>query len=458
MECVLFASLINLNLLITMKKIYFLSFLGLLLSVNTFAQKVTFEEYDLSNGLHVILHPDNAAPVVVVSMMYNVGAKDEMDGKTGMAHFYEHLLSTGSKNIPRGTWNTIVSSRGGTRNANTDWDRTYYYVSFPSNNLELGLWMESERLMHPIIDQKAVDTQNEVVKEEKRQRMDNAPYGKILYGDVYNHIFDKHNYGRPMIGYIEDLDAANLKDFQDFYKKWYMPNNAVLVVAGDIEIDAAKKLIKDYFEPIPRRIAPIKEKIIEPERTQEKRVKEFDSNIQLPAVLLAHKTPSMRDRDAKVLDVISTILSDGRSSRLYKKMVDDQKQALQVFSFSRPLADYSVYNIGAIPLGEVSLDDLIVEMDEEIERLQTKFISNEDLQKVRNKFENQFVNSNSSIEGIANSLAKSYMLIGDTNSINNEIETINSITKEEIRAVAKKYLAKNRRVIIEYLPESNKTE
>lgn len=458
MECVLFASLINLNLLITMKKIYFLSFLGLLLSVNTFAQKVTFEEYDLSNGLHVILHPDNAAPVVVVSMMYNVGAKDEMDGKTGMAHFYEHLLSTGSKNIPRGTWNTIVSSRGGTRNANTDWDRTYYYVSFPSNNLELGLWMESERLMHPIIDQKAVDTQNEVVKEEKRQRMDNAPYGKILYGDVYNHIFDKHNYGRPMIGYIEDLDAANLKDFQDFYKKWYMPNNAVLVVAGDIEIDAAKKLIKDYFEPIPRRIAPIKEKIIEPERTQEKRVKEFDSNIQLPAVLLAHKTPSMRDRDAKVLDVISTILSDGRSSRLYKKMVDDQKQALQVFSFSRPLADYSVYNIGAIPLGEVSLDDLIVEMDEEIERLQTEFISNEDLQKVRNKFENQFVNSNSSIEGIANSLAKSYMLIGDTNSINNEIETINSITKEEIRAVAKKYLAKNRRVIIEYLPESNKTE
>ena len=160
------------------------------------AQKVEFEEYDLSNGMHVILHQDNSAPVVTVGVMYHVGAKDEVDGKTGMAHFYEHLLFTGTENIGRGEWNKIEAANGGTGNANTNWDRTYYYETFPSNNLQLGLWMESERLLHPIIDQKAVDTQNEVVKEEKRQRMDNAPYGKIIYGDVYSHIFDKHNYGK----------------------------------------------------------------------------------------------------------------------------------------------------------------------------------------------------------------------------------------------------------------------
>lgn len=420
------------------------------------AQKVEFEEYNLDNGMHVILHQDNSAPVVTVGVMYHVGAKDEENGKTGMAHFYEHLLFTGTKHIGRGEWNKIEAANGGTGNANTNWDRTYYYETFPSNNLELGLWMESERLLHPIIDQKAVDTQNEVVKEEKRQRMDNAPYGKIIYGDVYNHIFDKHNYGRPMIGYIKDLDAATLEEFKAFYNKWYMPNNAVLVVAGDIDMKNTKKLIKDYFDPIPKRTLPKRVKIVEPERTKEKRVKEYDSNIQLPALLLAHKTPSMKDREAKVLDVISTILSNGKSSRLYKKLVDTKKKALQVFSFSRQLEDYSVYNIGAIPLGKTSLDDLIKEMDEEILKLQTELISDRDLQKVRNKFENQFVSSNANIQGIANSLARNYMLVGDTNRINEELNIINSITKEEIRDVAKKYLAKNRRVIIEYLPASQK--
>lgn len=420
------------------------------------AQKVEFEEYDLNNGMHVILHQDNSAPIVTVGVMYHVGAKDEVDGKTGMAHFYEHLLFTGTKNIERDKWREIQSVRGGTGNANTNWDRTYYYQTYPSNELKLALWMESERLLHPIIDQKAIDTQNEVVKEEKRQRMDNAPYGKVIYGDVYRHIFDKHNYGRPMIGYIKDLDAAKLEEFQAFYDKWYMPNNAVLVVAGDFEKKDARTFIKNYFEPIPKRNAPNRIKIVEPERTEEKRIKEYDANIRTPLIGLAYKTPSMKERDAKVLDVISTVLSNGKSSRLYKKLVDDKKKALQAFSFSRPLEDYSVYIIGAMPLGKTSLDDLISEMDEEIVKLQTDLISDEDLQKVRNKFENQFVASNSNVTGIANSLARNYMLVGNTNRINKELEIINSITKEEIREVAKKYLAKSRRVVMEYLPESQK--
>lgn len=429
---------------------------AVLIAFSANAQKVEFEEYDLDNGMHVILHQDNSAPVVTVGVMYNVGSVDEEDGKTGMAHFYEHLLFTGTKNIERGKWSEIQSSRGGSGNANTNWDRTYYYETLPSNELKLALWMESERLLHPIVDQKAVDTQNEVVKEEKRQRMDNAPYGKIQYGMIYKHIFDKHNYGRPLIGYIKDLDNAKLEEFKAFYDKWYMPNNAVLVVAGDFEKAATKDLIKSYFGPIPARTTPKRVNIIEPERTSEKRVTEYDSNIQLPAIVLAYKTPSMRDREAKVLDVISTILSNGKSSRLQKKLVENKKKALAVFSFGRPLVDYSVYTIGAIPLGKTTLDDLIKEMDEEIVKLQTELVSDEDLQKVRNKFENSYVASNSSVQGIANSLVNNYMLMGDTKRINTELDVINSITKEEIREVAKKYLAKNRRVVIDYLPESQK--
>ncbi|MBT3741803.1 Predicted Zn-dependent peptidase [Polaribacter sp. Hel1_33_78] len=429
---------------------------AMLFVFSTNAQKVEFEEYNLDNGMHVILHQDDSAPVVTVAVMYHVGAKDEVDGKTGMAHFYEHLLFTGTKNIDRGKWSEITSARGGTGNANTNWDRTYYYQTFPSNELKLALWMEAERLSHPIIDQKAVDTQNEVVKEEKRQRMDNAPYGKVIYGDVYSHIFDNHNYGRPMIGYIKDLDAAKLEEFQAFYNKWYMPNNAVLVVAGDFEKGDAKSIINDYFASIPARTKPERNKVIEPERTSEKRVVEYDANIQLPLLGLAYKTPAMSERDAKVLDVISTVLSNGKSSRLYKKLVDDKKMALQAFSFSRPLEDYSVYIIGSIVAGGTSNDDIIKEMDEEILKLQTELISDKDLQKVRNKFENQFVASNSSVTGIANSLARNYMLVGDTDRINKELEIINSITKEEVRDVAIKYLAKNRRVIMDYLPESQK--
>ncbi len=440
----------------SMKKSVLTLTLLLLTTTTIKAQKVEFEEYTLKNGLHVILHQDNTAPVVTIGVMYHVGAKDEENGKTGMAHFFEHLLFEGTKNIGKGEFFKIVAANGGRNNANTDWDRTYYFETFPSNNLKLGLWLESERLLHPVIDQKGVDTQNEVIKEEKRTRMDNAPYGKFIYGDIYNHIFDKHNYGRPMIGYIKDLDAAKLEDFKDFYKKWYMPNNAVLVVAGDFKTSETKELIKAYFEPIPKRAKPVREKIVEAERTTEKRVKEYDSNIQLPALILAHKTPSMSKRDAKVLDVISTILSGGKSSRLYKKMVDTNKEALQVASFARPLEDYSVYSILAIPVGKTSLNTLQKSMDEEILKLQTKLISDEDLQKVRNIFENSFVNANSSIEGIASTLARNYMLVGDTNYINKELSIINSITKEDVRRVAKKYLDKNKRVVIEYLPESQK--
>ena len=422
-----------------------------------FAQSVSFEEYGLDNGLHVILHQDNNAPVVTTSVMYHVGAKDEQPDRTGFAHFFEHLLFEGTENIERGQWFSIVTENGGTNNANTTDDRTYYYEVFPSNNLELGLWMESERMLHPIINQIGVDTQNEVVKEEKRLRVDNQPYGKFLE-NVKKNLFSKHPYRWTTIGEMEHLDAATLDEFLTFNKKFYVPNNAVLVVAGDIDISSTKKMIQDYFGDIPRGADIDRNYEKDDPITESINATAYDSNIQIPAVINAYRTPGFTERDSRVLDMISTYLSDGPSSKLYKKLVDEKKMALQTGAFNISQEDYSMYVIFGLPLGENTLSDLVSEMDEEIVKIQNQLISERDYQKLQNKIENAFVSSNASVEGIANSLARYHMLYDDTNLINTEIDIYRSITREEIKDVANKYLNPNQRLVLEYLPETKENE
>jgi len=419
------------------------------------AQEVKFEEYDLDNGMHVILHQDNTAPVVTTSVMYHVGAKDENPERTGFAHFFEHLLFEGTVNIPKGEWFTIVTSNGGSNNANTTDDRTYYYEVFPSNNVELGIWMESERLLHPVINQEGVDTQNEVVKEEKRLRVDNSPYGKFLE-NVKLHMFKKHPYKGTTIGKMEHLDAATLEEFQAFNKKYYVPNNATLVIAGDIDVPAVKKMIEDYFGPIPRGEDIVRDFPKEDPITEAISAKGYDSNIQIPAIMAAYRTPSMKTRDSRVLDMISSYFSSGKSSILYKKLVDTKKMALQVGAINLSQEDYGTYILFGLPQGETKLADIISEIDEEVLKMQTDLISEKAYQKLQNQFENNYVDSNSSVEGIANSLARYNVLYGDTNLINTEIDIYRSITREEIRDAAKKYLNPNQRLILEYLPESAK--
>ena len=415
------------------------------------AQEVSYEEYDLDNGLHVILHQDNTAPVVVTSIMYHVGGKDRTEGRTGFAHLFEHLLFDGSKNIPTGGWDEIISTRGGQNNANTSQDRTYYYELFPSNNLELGLWLESERLLHPTISQNALDREIEVVKEERRLRYDNSPYGQLL-PVLGKTLFENHPYKDPNIGYMADLEQATLEDVRAYNKKYYVPNNAVLVVAGDIDIAKTKNLVEQYFGPIPRGGEIARNFPEETPITQEIRTEAYDPNIQIPAALVAYRTPGFRDRDARVLDMISTYLSDGRSSKLYKKLVDDQKQALQISAFNIGQEDYGMYVIFGLPVGETSLRTLVTEIEEEIAALRLGLISEKDYQKLQNKFENNFVNANSTLAGIAGSLATNYLLYGDTSLINKEIEIYRSITREEIRDAAIKYLKPTQRAVIQYLP------
>ena len=423
-----------------------------------YGQKVTFEEYDLENGLHVILHQDNSVPIVTTSVLYHVGSKDENPDRTGFAHFFEHLLFEGTKNISKGKWFSIVTGNGGSNNAYTTNDFTYYYENFPSNNLKLGLWMESERMLHPIIDQTGVDTQNEVVKEEKRMRYDNSPYGK-WNEEVKSYLYKLHPYSQTTIGKMEHLDAATLEEFMAFNKKYYIPNNATLTVAGDIDIPQAKGWIKDYFGPIPKGPEIQRSFPKESPITETIKAEAFDPNIQIPAVFLAYRTPGRNSREARVLDVISTYLSQGKSSKLYKKLVDDKKMSLQVAAFNLNNEDYSTYVILSLPLGENTLETLITEIDEEISKIQNELISEKDYQKLQNQFESEFVNSNSTIEGIANSLAEYYVFYdGDTNLINKELDLYKSISREEIRNVAQKFLNTNQRLELHYLPESQKEE
>ena len=419
------------------------------------AQKVEFEEYDLDNGMHVILHQDNSAPVVITSVYYHVGAKDEQPDRTGMAHFFEHLLFEGTKNIKKGEWFKIVSANGGNNNATTNDDRTYYYEVFPSNKVELGLWMESERLLHPIIGQDGVDTQNEVVKEEKRLRVDNQPYSRLIE-NVKLQLFKKHPYKGTTIGKMEHLDAATLEEFLAFNKKYYVPNNATLVIAGDIDKADVKKMVKDYFGPIPRGNDIVRNFPKEDPITTTINATAYDPNINIPAIVAAYRTPSMTTRDSRVLDMISTYLSGGKSSVLYKKMVDEKKMALAVQAINLSQEDYGSYILFGLPQGDNTIDDLLKEMDVEIENIKTDLISEKDYQKLQNQFENRFVSSISNVQGIASSLAQFHVMFGDTNLINTEIDIYRSITREEIREVAKKYLNKNQRLELKYLPEPKK--
>ena len=417
------------------------------------AQKVAFTEYDLKNGLHVVLHQDKTAPVVAVSVMYHVGSKNETPDRTGFAHFFEHLLFEGSDNIKRGEFMKIVSSNGGQNNANTTQDRTFYYEVFPSNQLETGLWLESERMFHPVINEIGVKTQNEVVKEEKRMRVDNQPYGNFL-SSVMLKLFTKHPYNWVPIGSMEHLDAATLQEFQAFNKKYYTPGNAVLVIAGDIDVAKTKTLVESYFGEIPSgpKVEPVN--VQEEPITKEIIDTTYDSNIQIPAIVTAYRTPGMTSKESIALELASSVLSGGQSSRMYTKMVDTKKNALQVGSFNYALEDYGAYITYALPNVTFALDSLQADMDEEIKKLQTELISDVDFTKIRNQYENDYIGKNAKMLGVAENLADGYTFHNkNTNHVNTELEEVRKVTRADIQNVAKKYLNKNQRVVVYYLPK-----
>lgn len=444
----------NINLTLNMKYVH-LSAMLLAICVGANAQQLKFTEYDLSNGLHVILHQDKKAPVVAVSVMYHVGSKDEDTARTGFAHFFEHLLFEGSDNIKRGEFMKLVTSNGGQNNANTSQDRTFYYEVFPSNQLELGLWLESERMFHPKINEVGVKTQNEVVKEEKRLRLDNQPYGHLLE-NVLKDLFVQHPYRWMPIGSMAHLDAAKLEEFQAFFKKYYVPNNAVLSIAGDIDPDKTKALVAKYFAEVPKGAPIVRRQYDEAAMTKEIIDTAYDPNIQLPAVVTGYRIPGFKNPDTEALGMISSLLSGSGSSRLSTKMVDNKKEAVAVQAINLSLEDYGVYLTFALPNGTTPLDTLLKDIDVEIAKLKTDLISEKEYQKLQNQSENNYVSANTRALGIAENLAEGYSFYNkNTNNVNEQLQKIRSVTREQIREVAKKYLNKNQRVVLYYLPKKD---
>lgn len=430
----------------------FLLGVGTLLSGSLAAQdrNIEFEEYTLKNGMHVILHEDHSTPIVAVTVMYHVGAKNEDPERTGMAHFFEHLLFEGSEHIGRGEFSRYVENAGGVLNANTTNDRTFYYEVLPSNQLELGLWLESERLLHAKVENEGIETQREVVKEEKRQRIDNQPYGNLLE-ETMKRAYTVHPYRWTTIGSMEHLNAAEEQDFIDFYKTFYVPENAVLSIAGDFDSKETKKLINRYFSGIPRGNGEIPRPTVEePASTEEIRDVVYGKD-QLPLVLMAYRIPAQGTDEFYAVDMLNQILSGGASSRLNKNVVEDKELALFSGAFSFPLEDpgltiaYSLANMGVAP------EDLEEAINIEIDRLRDELITEQELTKLQNQIENSFVSRNASVAGIAESLANYHMYFGDANLINTEVERYMKVTPEDIRAAARKYYVPENRVVLYFL-------
>ena len=436
-----------------MKKILILLLILATTDAMSQGRKIEFTEYDLDNGLHVILHQDNTTPIVTVSVLYHVGSKNEPPGRTGFAHFFEHLMFEGSPNIGRGEYFKIIQGAGGQLNANTTNDRTYYYQTLPSNQLELGLYMESERMLHAKIDSAGIATQKEVVKEEKRQRIDNQPYGSILE-NMFKYAFEGTNYEWTPIGSFEDIDAATEQDFVDFYETFYVPNNATLAIAGDIDIPQAKKLVKKYFGEIKRGTKDIPRPDIQvKEMDDEVRETVFD-NIQLPAVVHAYRIPEQGTKDSYALTMLTTLLSGGESSRFQKAIVDEQQLAVAVQAFPFTMEDAGLFGFFGLANMGTSPEDLEASIEAEMERVKNELISEKEFQKLQNQVENQFVRQNGSVQGLAENLANYHVYFGSADLVNTELERYREVTREDIQRVAKQYLTKDNRVVLTYLSKS----
>jgi predicted Zn-dependent peptidase len=413
--------------------------------------QIKFTEYDLDNGLHVILHQDKTTPIVNVAVMYQVGSKNEQPNRTGFAHFFEHLMFEGTDNIPRGEYAKYVEKAGGTLNANTSVDRTYFYEILPSNQLGLGLWLESERMLHAKIDSLGIQTQKKVVIEEKKQSYDNRPYGSVL-SETMKRAFKEHPYRWTTIGDPDHIRAAKDEEFKQFYNSFYVPNNAVLVVAGDIEIEPAKKLIDTYFSGIPKGQKEIyRPAMVEPPLKGEVRDTVYD-NIQIPLLIEAYRTPAMNSEDYYALDMLGYLLSRGQSSRLYRSLVDEQQIALEVGSYPLPFVDPSVNLTMVFPNMGIDLKEAEKALDTEIEKVKQNLIGEKEFLKLQTQVENDIVGNNVKIASRTNNLATYYTFFGDAGMINTEMEKYMAVTREDIQRVANKYFTNDNRVVLYYLP------
>ena len=436
-----------------MKKTVILFLLILFAGVLAMGQQgnIKFTEYELPNGLHVILHQDNATPNVIVSLMYHVGSKNEDPERTGFAHLFEHLMFEGSKYIDRGEYMKIVQASGGELNANTWFDRTFYFEMMPSNQLELALWMEAERMLHGKVDTIGVNTQKGVVIEERNQTMDNRPYGTFIE-ELGKRLFTVHPYRWHVIGSPEHIRNSSFEDVYNFYKTYYVPNNCVLVIAGDFEEAKANEWVQKYFGDIPKGTNPInRPTIVEPPLQGEVRDVIYDK-IQLPGVFMAYRKPAMGTKESYVMDLLCAVLSGGKSARLKSNITDKgitvEATAINIdFEHPGPLYVIAIANV------DKTAEAVEEALNNEFEKLRNELVSEDEFQMVKAAKEYEVASGMTSLFTIAEQLSNYHTFYKDAGMINKQLENYSSITREDLKNAAVKYFNKDNRVVLYYLPE-----
>jgi len=413
--------------------------------------EVPFTQFDLPNGLHVILHEDHTVPLLTVNVWYHVGSAREKLGRTGFAHLFEHLMFMGSKNAKYGQFDQLLEAAGGTNNASTAEDRTNYYIDVPSNALDLALFLESDRMAYLIdaMSPKTVDAQRDVVKNERRESYENAPYGMAPI-EIAEMLYPKgHPYRWPTIGYMEDLTAASYEDVVDFFRTYYQPGNASLVIAGDIDPVKARASVEKWFSEVKPGAAPITPIDYPHASLNEVRKKTIQDQVQLPRLYLTWLTPAHLAPGDAELDVLSSLLAGGKNSRIYKRLVYELQIAQDVAAFQGSKALNSEYQVVVTARPGASLDKIRAIVDEEIARIQREVPSEREFRRAINQIESSFYDRMERVGnfgGVGDQLNAYYDAAGNPGYFNEDLARYRALSPADITAAAAHFLPLGKRV------------
>jgi zinc protease len=413
---------------------------------------VDFKEFKLKNGLRVLLGEDHSAPTYSICVTYNVGSRDERPGRTGFAHLFEHMLFQGSENVGKGEHFILVQNNGGSANGTTNADRTNYFETLPANQLELGIFLEADRMRAPAITQANFDNQRLTVQEERRQSYDNRPYGKT-YEAVIELAYDNFSYKHSTIGSMEDLNAATVQDAEAFFKSYYAPNNAVVALVGDFKTEVALELIKKYFETIPAQTSPAAPDMTEPEQQGERRKVIEDGFARTPRLDIVYKIPPGNTADWYALDVLGYVLSSGVSSRLYQKFVKEKELVLSVQADANEHRGPSLFWLSAVARPTTDLADLEKLLYDEIVRLQTSTVADWELKKVQMQLRRQRAQQLYSSRSRANALGHFAVYYNQPELINSVWRQYERVTKMDLQRVARMYFKDTNRSVVTTLPK-----
>jgi len=429
----------------------------LLARAQTRMPQLKFTDRTLANGLRVLTVEDHSSPTVAIQVWYHVGSKDDPNQRSGFAHLFEHIMFKSTKNMKSEMMDRLTEDVGGFNNAFTNDDVTVYFEVVPSNYLETLIWAEADRLSGLNVDDANFKSELDVVKEEYRQSILAPPYGRAFYL-LQSKSFQEHPYKRPTIGSIEDLDAASLKDVQEFHSTYYRPDNATLVVVGDFDPKQLDGWVDKYFTPIAKPSRPLpRVSVKEPPRKSEIRVTEFGHN-DLPAVGFTFLTAKLSDPDADALQVANAILTAGESSRLYNALVYTQQIAAEVLSDENALEDAGLFIMGAILSEGKKPEDAEKSMLAEIKKLQDAPVSAAELEKAKNQLVTDQLRERETGNGKAMALGQAAVLLGDPARVNTDLARLQAVTAADIQRVMKKYFTDSNRLVLYYLPQTTKKE